>query len=221
MFVQIKRPLSQDETRQLRDLLVEHRLAPQACRDLAFALITFTAIAAFSIWLRRIPEKWIIYILSLFAVVTMAATAARRWLRQIRFLQTTTQLLHNGQVIDEVIESRQIAVSGHNKSALPHVGAVEGAGFFYDTGDGRFFYLWAEWDHTADEPEFPRHRLQVVWDAQRKNILWTQSAGDRLQPQRTLPRELLNYLPSGSVISATMETLEADIQRFQATHLTR
>ena len=56
MFVQIKRPLSQDETRQLRDLLVEHRLAPQACRDLAFALITFESLAAYEAYRARLRQ---------------------------------------------------------------------------------------------------------------------------------------------------------------------
>jgi hypothetical protein len=125
------------------------------------------------------------------------------------------QLLREGQVIEEVIESRRIAVAGHNKSVVPDVGAMEAAGFFYDLGEGRFFYFWAEWDHTATEPEFPRDRLRVVWDARREKIVRAESAGDRVEPLRTLPRDLLHYLPSGSVLHGTLETLEADVRRFK------
>jgi hypothetical protein len=187
-----------------------------AWRDLTFALVAFAAIAAFSVWLRREPEKWIALAVAAGATVMMAGKAGHRWLGQIRLLQKTNRILRSEQVIEEVLETRRVAEAGYQKYAAPAVGAREHAGYVYDLDDGTFFYWWADWDHIASEPEFPRQRLQIVWDAQRERILWAQSSGDLLKPERILSRELLHHLPTGSVIPATMETLEADIERFKS-----
>jgi hypothetical protein len=215
MFQRRTRRISDEEARQLGELASAEGLAPIALRDFTFALVAAAAVVAFWLWLRREPERWIVLAGALYAGAVMIGKATPKWIRHIHDLRNIKRIVHEGQVIEEVIESGRVAVAAYQKYAAPAVGAREQAGYFYDLGDGTFFYWWADWDHTAAEPEFPRHRLQIVWDLQRQHVLWVHSSGDLLKPERVLSRERLHHLPSGSVIPADIETLEEEIERYK------